>query len=231
MKRLILILVVIGLLFVGCDSGGNASTATPSEALEVTLPALKIGDTWTVKSTVHGVEFMTTYSVTGDDIVDGKDCYVTEATSSPPFMGFVESTFLKKDKETGELIRLQYSGELAGEPFTYSIIYSYSYSEPKYPIRVGKIWEETETQTITTDIAQETETNTKENALKYEVKTIEEITVPAGTFDCFRTVVYDDRGTHMETYWQSLETKMLPVKHVNHVTGDTNQLVSYSLST
>jgi hypothetical protein len=60
------------------------------------------------------------------------------------------------------------------------------------------------------------------------VESIEEITVAAGTFKCFKVVTYDDEGVKLETSWYSDKVKA-KVKSILHESGDTRELQSYSV--
>ncbi len=61
-----------------------------------------------------------------------------------------------------------------------------------------------------------------------KIEAIEKITVGAGTFECFKTVEYDENGEKVSTRWYSDKVKT-SVKEIDEVTGDTQELVSYSV--
>ena len=57
---------------------------------------------------------------------------------------------------------------------------------------------------------------------------VEQITVAAGTFECFKVVKYDDGGTHQGTFWFSEEMKR-EVKWIDQNMGVIAELKSYSV--
>jgi hypothetical protein len=85
-------------------------------------------------------------------------------------------------------------------------------------------------ETITSTIKQTGESNTETNTYTFKVENIEQITVPAGTFKCFKIVMYDKDGKPVITEWESDETKMYMVKGVDIQNSGTTELVSYSVS-
>lgn len=164
----------------------------------------------------------------GEDVADGKNCYVTEALYKPPLVGFVSSVSEKIDKETMLTVRFQTSGELMGYPYITAVSYSYSPEETFYPLEVGKELEVITTETTNTVSMGETQRETETSVLTYKVAKIEQITVPAGTFKCFKIVIYDDGGSALQTQWYSDKTKWM-VKTIDHEEEYIDELVSYSL--
>jgi hypothetical protein len=59
---------------------------------------------------------------------------------------------------------------------------------------------------------------------------VEQITVPARTFRCFKIVEYDEAGIAVRTSWVSDEAKQVKAKSIDHETGEVTELVSYSIS-
>lgn len=109
------------------------------------------------------------------------------------------------------------------------MVSTYDYSENLWPIEIGKVINVNETDIISTFILDETdiETETRNYSIKVEVQ--EEITVPAGTFTCFKLVEYTEDGTLKKISWHLDNVKFLYVKMVNPITGETNELLSYNL--
>ena len=212
-----------------CDIEINGLTQTLI-VREGVLPTLSIGDKWVSKVISDGVEYTMTVEVTGEDVTDGKSCYVLEGSFEPPFEGFISSVSLKLDKATMLLVRMQMSGEYRDMPFIAASSYSYEMlGKPYYPLEVGKECEVIETETTTLKMMGETETETATNTYIYTVEKIEAITVPAGTFRCFKIVKYDEAGTAISTSWGSDKLKGYEVSSINHETEEVIELVSYSI--
>ena len=74
----------------------------------------------------------------------------------------------------------------------------------------------------------ETETESRTKTSTYKVEAIEEITVPAGKFSCFKIVEYDDTGQEHVTQWYSDKVKRF-VKRIEHGDAETMELKSYSV--
>lgn len=233
-------------------AGGNAETITfmvlrdvgPSCDIEVdglvetltikegVLPTLSIGDKWVSKALFEGIEYEAILEVTGDGIVYGKDCYVMEGSIEPPMMGIISSVSMKVGKATMFPVKTQASGEVEGLPFIVAVSYSYEVPGiPYYPLELGKETQVIETTTTTTTMMGKTETATATNTFSFKVEKIEEITVPAGTFKCFKIVKYDETGTPVVTYWDSDRVKHYQVKSIDHQGGGVEEeLVSYYIS-
>lgn len=198
---------------------------------EGVLPTLSVGDRWASQFTFEDIEYEMTLEVTGEGVTDGRDCYVLEGSIEPPMMGFLSSASVKLDKATMFMLRVQMSGEYQGEPFIAADSYSYEFPGAlPYPLEVGKEIEVVETYTSTFTMAGETETETVTNTYTYKVEAIEEVTVPAGTFRCFKLVEYDEAGTAVYTCWMSDKVKQFNVKELDPETGEVTELVSYSVS-
>ncbi|MCJ7813574.1 DUF3108 domain-containing protein, partial [bacterium] len=86
-----------------------------------------------------------------------------------------------------------------------------------------------ETESILTTIRNETITQDTTSIYTYIVEKIEEIEVPAGTFNCFRIVKYNEDGDKEVTWWYSDDAKT-NIKEFEHETGEDIVLVSYSVT-
>lgn len=218
------VLMLTPIMGVGCGDNGSAEVITEP------LPVLKTGDQWISGVTSNGIEYTLTTEITGEDVIDGIDCFIVEASFEPSFGGIMDTTTLKYNKETMLPLTVQTSGEYMDMP--YIVAGSYSYEFPgasRYPREVGKEYEVMETLTKSTTMVGEITTETEENTYIYKIEKVEEITVPAGTFECFKEVQYSKTGmTALETTWYS-ETAKFSVKKIDHETGDTTELKSYSL--
>lgn len=233
----LLLLLVLALILgaIGCGDRGktptptSTPTATPSGGAEGALPILNVGDKWVSVVTDKGIEYTRTTEVIGEAVIDGKDCYVVEESLEPPFRDIVSSVTQKWEKATMTPIRVESSGEYMDMPFVAVISVSCEYPDGfPFPLEVGKEFKiiRTETRTVTT--MGEIQTEIVTNVYTHKVEKMEQITVPAGTFKCFKKVKYDEDGTAISTSWYSDSTKS-SVKLINHETGDIVELVSYSL--
>jgi len=195
-----------------------APTVTPEATQTVNegaLPILSVGDKWVMKMISGGNESTATTEVIGEDIVDGKDCYIATISMDP------YSSKEWVDKTTLFPIKNESSGG--------TTTYSYQFvGDMLYPLQINKECQVVET--ITSTIKETGESNTETNTYMFKVENIEQITVPAGTFKCFKIVMYDKNGTPVITEWESDETKMYMVKGVDPQNDVTTELVSYSVS-
>ncbi len=220
LAMVLIALLILALVIGGVGCGGGEG--------EGKLPTLNVGDRWVSRVMSEGIEYTTTWEVVGEDVTDGKNCYVMEGSFEPPAMGIISSASVKYDKATMRPVRMQMSAEFEGYVYVTAVGYSYSPDETLYPLEVGKELEIIETVTTTTTVMGETQTETETNTYTFKVEGIEQITVPAGTFKCFKIVKYDEGGSALETEWHSDTTKWT-VKMIDHETGDVTELVSYSL--
>lgn len=223
MKRILVTIVVVSLI-------GTAIMGTGCAGNEGQLPTLRIGDQWTYKTVMEGVTYSVTTEVTEEDIVAGVYCYVIEWSCQPAFEGVVESMSARIDQSTNFTVTTQFTGTMMGSPFTQVTDYDYRFpDESWWPLEVGKEITVMETLTMTlTSMGQKT-AETKRKTSTYEVVRKEDITVPAGTFMCFKIVEYDTDGKKLSEKWYSDEVKG-EVKYIDYDTGETTELKSYSVS-
>jgi hypothetical protein len=131
------------------------------------------------------------------------------------------------EKATMFLLRARMSGEYQEFPFTHASSYSYEFlGKPYYPLQVGKECKVTKTETRTTTMLGKTQTETETINYTYKVERIEEITVPAGKFRCFKIVQYDNSGKALSTHWESNSVRRYEVKSIDHETGEVTELIS-----
>ncbi len=192
------------------------------------LPTLEVGDEWVHKWVVEGVEHTVTIEVTGEDIVDGKESYVTEASFYPPLYGAIDSATLKIAKASLLVLSVQMRGTMEGLSFSAVTTSSYFMNGSPWPLEVGKEVTVTETSTTTTTVMGETETEKEAETTTHKVEKIEEVTVSAGTFKSFKIVEYDEAGKKIFTRWYSDKVKE-DVKWIDHEDGTIGELISYSL--
>jgi len=205
--------------------------AKPAKFKEGALPTLSIGDSWVSKVVLQGVEYTMTSQVSGEEVSDGNDCYVIDSSIEPPFMGLLGSLRETIDKATMFPVTQQMSGEYMDTPLLIVISYSHDFpGERLYPLEVGKETKVIEAKTTTRTLMGETETNTVTATYTYKVDKMEQITVPAGTFRCFKIIKFDEANTVVSSYWTSDQVKQIHVKSLHHETGEVHELLSYSIS-
>jgi len=145
----------------------------------------------------------------------------------PPYEEIFDAGRAWVDKATLRDIKGQTSGKYLGAPVTSTFDTAYQGSS-KYPLKVGKEVTITATTTMTTTVSGESETETEVDTYTFRVERIEDITVPAGTFRCFKIVEYDEHGTVSDEEWYADEPK-INVKSIDHETGEIMELKSYSV--
>jgi len=235
MKRL-LVLVIISLLVVGCDSGGDTpmstQEATSEETLEGALPVFKIGDSWTYQGIYENedIQYTGTMEVIGEEMVDGIECYVDETEIDIPLFATSSNSIGMIDKATLDIISIQFTIEEQGELVETTIMSSYQHSESPFPLYLGKTWETTERKTTTLTANGVTETETEENTFVYKIEAMETVTVPAGTFECFKRVKYSEDGYILQDSWPSETIKLTNVKSYDYEMANLMELISYSVS-
>ncbi len=208
---------------------GLTATLTVGEGGEGALPALNLGDRWVYDLPWEGGHATWTAEVTGQEMIGGKDCYVVDFSIDTSDEEFLTDAKEWLEKETLWMIRMHSSGEYMGFPYLVSGDVSYE-GLPLFPLAVGQEVEITETDTTTITIMGETETQTKTRRSTYKVEKIEDITVAAGTFRCFKIVEYYEYGSALDTTWYSDEVKTpYGVKVIGHKTRETSELQSYSV--
>jgi len=193
------------------------------------LPVLKVGDTWEYTNTEEGASYAITMEVTGEDEVEGADLYVVKMTIDPPAEGMIDEAIAGFDKELLLPIWMKMSGETEGTAFTAETEATYEISSgSRWPLEVGKEIVIIESTVTNIEAGDETYTENETETKTYKVEAVEKITVEAGTFECFRTVEYDENGEKVSTMWHSDKVKT-SVKEIDHETGEAQELISYSV--
>ena len=214
-KRGIIALCLASLLIAG------AITIDCGRAEEGQLPTYKVGDTWTYELEYEGSYYEMTYEVTGDTVVGGRDCWIVKATWTPSLVG-VSSGTGKYDKASLFPLFEQASGSVMGVPFTGTNSYSYDPANASFfPLEVGKEVTVGETSEITAAVLGEEDTSTETKTHHYKVEAVQEITVEAGTFKCFKITDGD------VTIWYSDKVKQ-DVKRIED-DGSVMELTYYSV--
>jgi hypothetical protein len=233
MKKVLTVLLVgcllaaLPLAFTACQGGAEA----PSEG----VPRLEVGDQWVWSYTMYGTTYTLTEEVFGEERVEGRDCYVIDM-SFDPLLTFAqiegESTITSMkywaDKATGIYeVKREMLGDYNEETFTLTMISDYSSWESPFPLEIGK---EVDTEQTVTQYYDDTQTGEPTvTTIKYEVNSREDVTVSAGTFDCWRMTLYDGSGDILQIIWWSDEARTI-VKSTDGEGTTIMELLSYSVS-
>jgi hypothetical protein len=243
LNRLTLVGVILALVVAPLAGGVACGVCGGGDKAE--LPVLNIGDqiaykVMEVRESGEEDEYQVSYEVTGEEVLDGKDCYVTEATMDPAPEGLsnVEGTVWIEKATTWPLksvitADVEYGGQVISVSFTEDLTHEFS-GESYWPLEVGKEVEVTETTVETTQVEDGDPDvgDPKEKTTTYKVEGNEERTVEAGTFDCFKVVEYDEDGNKIGTAWYSDEAKVDVYGKDYDEDGEESgwrELVSYSL--
>ena len=227
-KAALSLAILVSLCLMFAVSCSNNAQAPPGA-----LPVLKVGDTWTMNASIYGVDGTIVDTVTGEQVYNGIDCYtVTTQISTQGTSTTTEVTSTKTaavDKTTLDTIGFEASGSMNGTAYTETGNKSYNYSVKPYPLSVGKTWTVTITTASTSFTTGQNQTIPETYRYTYKVEKVESITVPAGTFQCFKIVQYDSSNSIVNTRWVTDVTGVSAVKEIYSV-GVTSELASYSLS-
>jgi hypothetical protein len=194
-------------LALAITAAGVVSGCTPK--LNGDLPRFTIGDKWVAHWHTGGEDYTVTTQVTGDEIVDNQDCWIIETTFEPAYGGSVTGMTNKYEKIDLDIIFSEYHLTTPGEftTFTYKIR-----GTAYYPLAVGKEAQEITDQGMISGNATIAQTENSTITTTTKVEKIEKITVPAGTFDCFKVLKYDDQGNLIQITWRSDKIKLFQVK-------------------
>jgi hypothetical protein len=204
--------------------GNLTGTLTVREGV---LPTLHIGDKWVYRDIIDAIAYTVTETVVGDELMEDVDCYIAEREYDPALAGVTTETFWI-EKTTQDAIRMQCSLEVSGVTVTGSMVVESEYTgDERWPLEVGSEWTETATITNTFEAYGQTEKETFEYTIDYRVEEIEEVTVGAGTFRCFK-VVSSELGQDTAVYWYSDKAKA-SVKIEDLEAGESKRLLSYSV--
>ena len=221
MKTKILVSLVLVLVFLASALAGCAPSVNGD------MPKYAVGDTWVSRWITEGSTYTVTTIVTGEQVVNGKNCWIFTTTFDPAYQNVVSVTN-QYDKSNMDIVRSDYKTDKPDGSFT-SIGYEVV-GKPFYPLKVGKVVTETDyMETVYGNKSLATSENTTQITATLVEKT-ETVTVAAGTFHCFKVIKYDDSGNVTGTTWRSDKTKLFQVKATDASSpNDTYELVSYSL--
>jgi hypothetical protein len=236
MKRLTLSSLLAFSILIGNFGVASVVASFPSDITQVSggetregsLPILQKGDRWVVKIVGENIEGISKMEVVGEDIINGKDCYIMRTLSeyklpSPK----TEHDEVWIDKVT--LFPIWAKTQNGGK--TIIILFTYEFPDgPLYPLELGKECR----AVVKTKITGMGQPLSRTGTYVYKVEEIEEIVVPAGKFTCFKVIGCDPSGYPTSISWRSDKTK-LDVKHIMPfgqlgMEDMVQELVSYSVS-
>jgi hypothetical protein len=198
------------------------------------LPDYELGDTWVWHYAMQGESTTLTEEVMGEEVFEGRDCYILHMSFDPVLVfqqpeGASTITSMKywSDKATGIYeVKREVSGIYNGAPFTTTMVSTYDPWVSPFPLELGKQVETVQTLTSYFNGSQSGEPIV--GTERYLVDSREEITVAAGTFDCWKLVIDDGAGNIIQTVWWSDEVRSI-VKSVDADGIIVMELLSYSL--
>ena len=202
--------------------------ATPTPAL---TPTWAEGDTWVWTVTYKDQTNTRTETVTGEEAVDATQCYTVEATLDPSsvrvsgaYTVTIASASRWINKNTLDPVK-EVTRITAPMTTTTTATYVFDYPGARWPLQVQAPQQWSYERTLKTAIS----TTIVERTVVVEAE--EEVTVPAGTFTCFKMVTYED-DTVAKTEWYSVDVKNV-VKVIDSLTYDadeTCELASYTVA-
>jgi hypothetical protein len=196
------------------------------------LPILHVGDWWIMEFVFNETTYTWTQNVTGE----GPNYYAIYSTYEPPYMGRANETqWVDKSTIISPVWihgQSEYTYDNMTITYTYNITFFYTYyGGVPFPLIVGKEFNMTEIMTYKMTMDDTTYTYEYNMTYTYKVETIENVTVPAGTFACFKLNMWNaTSGALIYTTWYSDEAKTW-VKYIDYTTTPetTAELKDYSV--
>jgi len=212
-------------------------TATPPSIVEQAgrLPTCEVGDKWVWSYVMDETTYTLTEEIIGEEIVEGRDCYIIDMSFDPPLsythseeVSTITSMKYWQDKATAIYgVKMESSGTYNGTEFTSSEIYFYDPWEPLFPLEVGK---EVETEKTTTQYSSGDQIGEPVVITeKYRVDSMDDVTVAAGTYSCWKIIIYDGDGNTTQTIWWSDTVKSM-VKGTDAAGNTTMELQSFAIA-
>jgi hypothetical protein len=187
------------------------------------LPTWEVGDNWVWSyTTPEGTTQNYTYEVTGEETIDGRDCYVIEMLydSSSQKIWMDKATLIYE-------LKMESTYSSNGTAHTRTETSSYNPWPSLFPLEIGKEVETEQTTTLFLDGSQVVDPMVA--TIKYKVDSKEDVTVTAGTFSCWKLIMYDGAGNVSGTMWWSDQVEYV-VKTADADGNTMIQLQSYSVS-
>ena len=208
------------------EIGDLSGTLEISEGL---LPTLYAGDTWVFREVYKGIEYTRTERIVREESIEGKVCYSMQVTYDPPLDGWIYEETRWIDKATHYPVFSRVSATLGASGMTMTRLVSYSRegATNRWPYQVGNEFTVKTSWIITDFLDAESFTDRGESTVTYNCVGIEDITVEAGAFRCFKTVSYENYQATYE-YWYSDKAKT-SVMTRGITNAHTIELISYSV--
>lgn len=230
-------------------------TAKPTQTIEPTVePAPEPtreptpapdGPTWVYNVNYLEENTVWTVSVTGEETVEGVDCYVTRASfddvvnrefySSPDVLLEFRYVMDWISKSTGDLKQYEMDINALGMVDVITTVTgTYANENHGAPLNIGDTWSVDYMIVLEPQVSPDVKMS-----YQVEVAGMEEVTVPAGTFECYKVEqtlvasddIPEDTPTVKTEWWATGEEFLVPVKIVDGALfGDpeTRELVSYT---
>ncbi len=218
-------------------------TASPSPTLSPSPTEPATGDrastaVYNVHYEAEGVtdDTVWTLSTVGEETIDGVDCHVMEVSfdKEPQRVMVIEVmnmsmnmsvTALKTwaDKQTGQPVKAESSNKAMGFLVSTDTTFSYE-GDYGFPLAEGKTWSY---ESVSTPSMGEPVTT----SMDVVVTGMEEVTVPAGTYSCYRVVNSNESGETTTEWWSAEGDYPMLVKVVDEASWEgveTRELVSVS---
>ncbi len=202
-------------------------TETPIE--QGILPVFYVGDVVTYETTLQDQPVKLSMEIVDETVHDGEDCYVVELTFEPPELEDI--TIIRAAGKYSKATILPVITEIEGKSGEMDISLieetSYEFSGPLWPLKIGNEVE-IATTVINTTVMGGTTSQTIEKVTTSKVEAVEEMTVTAGVFECFKVSEYNSDGVIKRTKWHSDEIKT-NAKEMDYETGVSKELISFSV--
>jgi hypothetical protein len=217
------------------DEGGDYNLSVNGQNGTLTvkqgvLPKLVVGDKWVYRLTDSGTMYTYTETVTGEEILDGKDCYIVKTTYDPYSGGWVPGMTEWWEKSSCYTLKWQFSAQATSGTFVNRTwTYTRTLTGSEYPHVVGSSY--TYSYKIDkVDVVLGTKYPTTVNYGPYTIKCekIETIKVNAGEFRTFKMVCYDATGKMLNEAWYSDKAKAV-IKVTFSGSSNSQELLSYSV--
>jgi hypothetical protein len=199
---------------------------------EVQNPSWYNGDTWTYEVIIDSQQYEVTYEVLGETVYEGLPTYVlrlsTKSQSEPYDRG---TSFVNKN--TLSVMEEERIGKTNDVPlYQKTVVDSNIVDGTKWPLRVKNAWTERDSTDITVKNGLVISTEKVDTTHTFKVERVEDITTPAGVFQCYKIVERDEENNIVETTWYSDKIKR-EARREMVLNGNTYSfdIVSYKVAT
>lgn len=198
----------------GLPGDGAAPGENAPEARTFELPSWEnvVGWDFSLFSELENKTCLTTVYFIGESTVGGQACYQLNYSFDPPIENLITNSKVWLQKDTLMPIKTQY---LQGDNLLTESAIIYTFSENMWPLKVGKEFTLTENH-VTEGVLR---------SYSVKVEAVENVTTPAGTFECPK-IVYYSNGTVTKIEWYSPQIKWY-VKTEDTQFKQTVELQSY----